>query len=72
MGFWTDWLDPNSGSEALKPQASPIPPGSDGRSWWDKLAGIPVAVDVFCGGCGEASGRCRCDPKIGRPRRWFE
>jgi hypothetical protein len=73
MGFWTDWLDPNIGNGApSKTQRIPLAPGEDARTWWDRFCGVPAPADVRCAVCGYTPNSCRCDPDLGRPRRWWE
>lgn len=76
MGLW-DWLLPDTSDTAGihgRPQRTRAHPTSDARSRADKLAGVPFPTDVTCGTCGTGgNGRsCRCDPDLGRPRRWWE
>lgn len=80
MGFWTDWLDPNHNDKIegrYEDGRSAKRTGPDGdmggpRSKWDTLAGVKQPRATWCDMCDRTSGHCRCDKKLGRPRRWWE
>lgn len=79
MGFFTDWLDPGDGKvKGRNPdgtsarRSDPIHPDADARTKLDRYCEVPKARDEWCGVCGRVPKRCKCDAKLGRPKRWFE
>jgi hypothetical protein len=69
MGWLTDWLIPNSDTEA-RPigrrvvWTNPIEVVHQGGQHGDTIVG--------CSACWKPANKCSCDPQLGRPRRWHE
>lgn len=66
-----DWLLPYHGNE------SQAPTGGRKVVWKDQVEVVlhgydPNATVIGCESCWRPSHRCKCDPELGRPRRWFE
>lgn len=64
---WVSWLWGDCDGDRTSYEGSVCPPAT-----YSVPCALGNADIVVCSGCGKACNKCKCDPELGRPAKWWE